>query len=369
MNPMSIIACSISLMLVCVVVKASKNLRRIVRSLAPQARPFLVASSLIAPGISLAQPDDSALRARFLQGIALADQKVRSLSLRARCTISDRESFDPATAATEEREDFECAISGANVMMTGISERSGNEFFRVRNDKYAFALERTKSATRPSLQFVEQFGVNPAIDDMVSQYEVTVRGSALGGYYFHSHPVFESFENGSFNITQVSQVERDGSELVRVEFEGIVSEPALDGSGDKPGYTYSDAFLICDPAKNWVTIEYGDDQYVHVNKGHARHRITLEIGRTLRGIPLATRLERHTISLNSEYKSDLVVDIEFDELEVSSSEFLLTHYGLPEPNFQRSTFGVWWWYLIGAIFFVGSGWFLLKRASPRSLSN
>lgn len=369
MNPMSVIVCSISLMLDCIEVKAAKHFRRIVQSLAPRAWLFLVASSLIAPGISLAQPDDSALRARFLQGIALADQKVRALSIRATCTTIARTTLDPAIPATEQREDFQCAISDANVMMTGISERSGNEFFRVRNDKYAFALERTKSATRPSLQFVEQFGVNPAIDDMVSRYEAMVRGTALSGYYFLSHPVFESFENGSFKITQVSQINRDGLELVRVEFDGVVSEPAQDGSGEKPGYTYSDAFLICDPAKNWVMIEYGGDSYVHVNKGQARHRMTLEIGKTLRGVQLATRLECHTISLNSETQIDRISDIEFDEREASSSEFLLTHYGLPEPNFQSSTFGVWWWYLIGAIFFVGSGWFLLKRASPRSLSN
>lgn len=370
MNPMSDFTCSISTFLVFIGVKATNYLRRILQSLAPRAWLFLVVSAFIAPSISvnrisLAQPDDSALRSRFLQGITLADQKVRALSIRATCATITRITLDPAIPATEQREDFQCAILDSNVMMTGILEKSENTFFKVRNDKYAFGLERSQSATRPSLQFVEQLGVNPKIDATVSQYEAMVRGAALSGYYFLSHPVFESFENGSFKITQVSQVNRDGVELVRVEFDGIVTEPAEDGSGEQPGYTYSDAFLICDPSKNWVMMEYGGDSYVHVNKGQARHRMTLEIGKTVRGVPLATRLEAHTTSLNSETRIDRISDIEFEEREASSSEFLLTHYGLPEPNFQRSTFGVWLWYLIGAIFFVGSGWFLLKRGSPR----
>ena len=365
MSPSSGITCSF-LMPFYVALKVTNNDQRFRVSIAPRALLFLLIASFIAPDRSFGQSQDTALRSRFLEGISEADQKVRNLSICAKCSTSSRASYDPATPATEQREDFQCAILDSNVMMTGILEKSGNTFFKVRNDKYAFALERTKSATRPSLQFVEQPGVNPTIDAMVSRYEAMVRGTALSGYYFLSHPVFESFENGSFKIKRVSSVDRVGLELVRVDFEGVVSEPAGDGLGEKPRYTYSDAFLICDPTKNWAMIEYGGDSYVHVNKGQARHRITLEIGKTLRGVHLATRLECHTVSLNSETKIDRFADIEFDERQASSSEFLLTHYGLPEPNFQRSIFGVWLWYCVGAIFFIGAGWFLLKRAASRT---
>jgi hypothetical protein len=233
------------------------------------------------PSVSLGQPDDLALRDQFLQGIALADKKVQAVSVRATCKLSNRTTLDTGEVPLKPAEEFQCAVSGENVMMTGLNKRSGNVYFRVRNPAYAFALERSNEGVRTSLQFVEQRGVNPAIDAQVSQYEAIVRGSTLSPYYLFAHPLFQTFNEGTFQIKDVSRVQTEGSELVRVEFDGVVSESAADGSGPTPAYTYSDAFLICDPGKNWAMTEYAGNLYVHINNGHARHHVKLQAWKTV----------------------------------------------------------------------------------------
>jgi len=331
-----------------------------------RAMLLLLASFLLPPAISHGQTDDSALRSRFLQGIAAADQKLRGQSIRASCIFTRSATLDPAKPTVESRETFQCAILGSNAMMKGLSRHSGNVYFKVRNDTYAFMVEQTKVGKRTSLLFVEQLGADPVTDAKIGEYEVMTRAMALGRYYLWGHPLFQTFDNGTFKISKVSQINIEGSELVRVDFHGVVSEPTEDGTGIRPAYKYSDAFLICDPSNDWVMTEYGGDSYVYVNKGTGRHHVLLEIGKTFRGIPVATRIKRQVDFVDSHGNSESTVDIEFDEREINANEFLLGHYGLPEPNFQRARFGSWLWYLAGAVFFLGAGWMIRRRASARN---
>jgi len=328
---------------------------------------LLFAASLLSlsiPRISFAQTDDADLRSQFLHGIMLADQKVQALSIRASCKLSRRTTIEVNKAAIERHEEFECAISGSNSMMSGL-ESGGVAYFRVRNDKYAFALDQTQTGARGTLRYVEQLGVNPAVEAQVAQYNGMVRGVALAGYHLWQHPLFRAFHEEVFTIKQVSDISSEGAALVRVDFAGIVTEPAEDGSGEAPAYAYSNAFLICDPSKDWILKEYAADVYVHINKGNARHHITLEIGKTIQNVPLAIRIVSNVSSLNSDVKIDRSTEIEFDPREVKESEFFLSHYGLPEPNFQQNRFGRGVWYLIGGVFFFGSGWLLFKRGWMR----
>lgn len=322
-------------------------------------------SLLLLPRISFALTDDAELRSQFLQGIEIADQKIQALSIRASCKVSNTTTIDVNKAPLERSDAFDCAISGSNSMMSGL-ETGGVTYFRVRNDKYAFALDKTQTRERGTLRYVEQLGVSPAVDAQVAEYNGMVRGVAMAGYYLWQQPIFRSFHDKVFTINQVRAISTEGGELVRVDFAGIVTEPAEDGSGEVPAYTYSNAFLICDPTKNWVLKEYAADVYVHVNKGNARHQIKLNIGRTIRNVPLATRIESNVSSLDSVVKIDRITEVEFDEREVKDNEFVLSHYGLPEPNFQQSWFGRGVWYLIGGVFFFGSGWLIFKRGARRS---
>lgn len=99
------------------------------------------------------QQDDQELRKRFLLGIEEADEMIKSLSFRATCT--DESVFTSVSAQTasdfanRNRDPFEkttrgfqCAIVGRNCLMTG-SSKSGNVYFKVRNEEYAFAMERS----------------------------------------------------------------------------------------------------------------------------------------------------------------------------------------------------------------------------------
>jgi hypothetical protein len=221
---------------------------------------------LLLPRVSFALTDDIELRSQFLQGIEIADQKVQALSICAGCKVSRTTTIELNKAPLESSDEFDCAISGSNSMMSGL-EAGGVAYFRVRNDKYAFALDKTQTGERGTLRYVEQLGVRPSVDAQVAEYNGMVRGVTLAGYHLWQQPIFRTFHDKLFRINQVRDISTDGGELVRVDFEGIVTEPAEDGSGEVPAYTYSNAFLVCDPTKNWVLKEYAADVYVHVNKG------------------------------------------------------------------------------------------------------
>lgn len=65
-------------------------------------------------------------------------------------------------------------------------------------------------------------------------------------------------------------------------------------------------------------------------------------------MPIATKLER-TVSFPEDPGTTMqgVSTVEIVDEEILDEEFYLSHYGLPEPNFERTWYGSWLMYLIG----------------------
>lgn len=302
-----------------------------------------------------AQENDAELRDQFLEGVAETATKLEHLNFRGKFEYSysaeGKDAFDGSDSRT-----YEVAIRGTWGLETGAKKKSENVFFRARNDTYAFELERTAKGERSTLQFVEQLGVDPAVDARVEAMSERPRAYVLTGYYLWSDPLYRLVNSDSFRIDRVFSVMSEGKRLVRVEFEYRVDEPSRDLD-----FEITDGYLVCDPERAWALTEYGGTDHNFVTKDTLARSVVVEYGEVVGGVPLAARTCLKMASVERDYKGEIVWTSEIIRRDVPKAEFHLAYYGLPEPNFDQGWFGTWAWYLIAGIVCLALSAVILKR--------
>jgi len=324
-----------------------------------------------------AQQDDPALRQRFLKGVADAARKLKepTFSLRTKCRRASRLTSISsayrkkhgamyAKRGTDPMEvdivEFECAIRGQLVLQMG---RTGPiedlESVRARNHAYVFSIQRALNSQRNALQFVERMGADPFVDAQIVEIESTVRGAAFAGYYLWSMALLDLIQNEAFRMTRVSGVESATGPLVRVEFEYPRTK-----ANNEPDMTFSDGYLVVDPSREWALQEYGAAVYAHISNSRSVVRVTLEYGDSVDGVPIATKLERTTTFPDDPGTTmEGLMTVAVVSKDVPEEEFYLSHYGLPEPNFERRWYGAWLIFSIGvAACLVVAYWIRRRRA-------
>lgn len=302
-----------------------------------------------------AQEDDPALRERFLTGISQTARKLEALSFRAQCQYTSVNKGTEAAGKIDARH-YEIAIRGAYGLETGRNKNTGTVFFRVRNGSYAFALDRSAKGERTSLQFVEEVGIDPSIDAEIAKREEVPRAMALAGYYLWTEPLYRVVQSDSFSIKRTYHVTSGTNELVRIEFEYLLDDPAREMKE-----RFTDGFLVCDPARQWALTECGATHYNFINKYTAVLTRALEYGEAIGEMPIATKITQTARSPDDKYQRESVITLQITGRDVPEEEFYLTHYGLPEPNFGRNWFGTWGWYLSGGILCIVIGMLLIRR--------
>ncbi len=330
---------------------------------------------LVASESLSAQQDDPALRQRFLKAVADATRKLKEpdFSLLAKCRRESRlTSISPAwraenAAAYAERNidpmevdvmGFECAFRGPLVLQTGLTGPSDDlEYVRARNHAYVFALQRAPNSQRNALQFVERMGSDPQVDAQIVEIEATVRGAAFAGYYLWSMALSDLIETDAFRIIRVYGVESETGPLVRVEFEYSQTK-----ANNEPDMTFSDGYLVVDPNREWVLQEYGATVDAHISNSRSVVRVTLEYGDSVEGVPIATKLERKTIFPDDPGTTmEGLVTVAVVSKDVPEEEFYLSHYGLPEPTFERRWNGSWIVYPISGVAFLAMAYWIRRR--------
>ena len=334
------------------------------RMLPRASRLCLLQSSLailllsVTPRPLWTQEDNPALRERFLKGVAETGAKLEHLSYRAQFHYVLSAEGKDAPLKSFTRKD-EVAIRGACTLETGVKEESGNVFFRVRNHDYAFALQRTPQDHQGNLLALEQIGVDPKVDEGLARVEETPRAFALMGYYLWDDPLFRVVQSDLFRIKRAYAITSEDKELVRVEFEYRINDAVR-----RRDYEITDGYLVCDPTREWALTEYGGKQHNVANREATVKSAVLEYGETIGGIPIATRTALRIESLDRDYRSEAALTAEIISRDVPEEEFYLTHYGLPEPNFNEGWFGAWVWCLIaGIVCLVASGMILKRRTA------
>lgn len=307
---------------------------------------------------------DPALRDRFLKAISQTARTIDQITFRSKAvSTSVLETLSDSLKAEYRRQghdyekpsvaDVNCSMRGTFGLTTDVSPR-GIETVAARNGDYAFRISRATAAKSYRLVFLERLGDNPVLDKRIQEECDEARCHALGTWYFNSEPVLHIVESPSFQIKKVAAEKRDGVDLVRIEFDRLYTDI------EHRPWSFSDAFLLCDPERHWALREYG---YTWVDG--RRQITTVTFGEVHDGFPLAEKITRRETQKDglTVGRQDITVELLCDD--VPKEEFYLSHYGLPEPNFQRGWFGTWVWYLVAGIVCLGVAAIIAKRRSAR----
>ncbi len=295
-----------------------------------------------------AQEHNPQLQDRFIHGVKQSWEKLQHISFRARCTYTGS---DSASGKVETRE-YEIGIRGPNGLQTGV--RDGVSFVQARNDAYAFMLHRSAAGT--SLQFVERIGVDASIDARIAAIEEQPRAMALAAYYLWTEPLAHVLRRDAFEIERVHALRTEDHEFVRVEFNYAIDDPS-----QKVHDRFSDGYLVCDPARHWIVNEYGAT-FLNLNdNATGLLRTVLEHGDAIGEMPVATRISQSMVRRDVNHTSESVITLEVIDRDLREEELYLSHYGLPEPDFGRSWFRTWGWYLIVGIACIAIGVILIRR--------
>ncbi len=325
----------------------------------------MVCALLLAESVASAEDIDPSLRDRFLKAVRQTVWNSEQVSFRARCvsTVDYTNNSESVRAKLRENkidpdkpeiEILNCAIRGPLALRTGTNR--GIEYVRAKNSEYAFQVSRASVAKAYSLSFIEQLGRASALDRRIQEAESEARGFPFGGWYMMDETVAGVVASPTFQMKRVAKENRDGADLVRIEFDRKYPDPK------KRAFSYTNGFMVCDPERHWALVEWGRTSH----NGLITSRSSLTYGNLIDGLPIPQKITH--LMLNEEDKREpinwrQVIDIEVIGDDVPREEFYLSHYGLPEPKFQRGWLGTWMWYLIAGIVCLGMATIIVKRRS------
>jgi len=301
-----------------------------------------------------AQEHDPHLQERFVQGVEQASVKLQEISFRIRTVTTTTES--PAADKPDRRE-REIGIRGPYGVETRVTQNG--ILVQATNDVYAFVLLRSSQGTGNSLQFLERVGVNAAIDAKIASVAQGPRSIALAAYYLWDEPLGQVIRRNSFKIKRVFALAPDGA-FVRVEFDYAIDDPS-----QKLRVRYTDGYLICDPARQWVLKEYGATFHNLNDNGIGPTRTVFEHYESIGEMPIATEASHTFKRRDKDYTSHSVMAFEVLERELPEEVLYLSYYGLPEPNFGRSWQGTWGWYFVGGCLCLIVGIILVRRRKAK----
>ena len=328
------------------------------------SRACLFCVLLIADAVVLAEDIDPALRDQFLEAVRQVPWKSEQVSFRAKLvntfdfqTLSDssRARFRGTRVDPDKPQitKFSVAFRGPMALKTVTGRRI--EQVQCKNTEYAFQVGRASAAKSYSLSFIERLGGGSAEDKVIREAENSARGGPFAGWNIPGVQFADLVVSPSFRIKRLVAERRDGANLVRIEFHWKDLDPF--GKANP----HSDSYIVCDPELRWAMKEFG--QTAHDG---GIYRMTYEFGDLIAGVAIAKKIT--FLRTKKDDKGDLTVSrsvttIEVTEGEVPREEFYLSHYGLPEPTFQRRWFGGWVWYLIAGIVCVSVAAIVSKRRS------
>ena len=325
----------------------------------------LLAIAITGHNYAYASEDDAELMTEFLKQAAGMQSRLESLGLNIRCSVV-RESSGEGVSGPDQKgtvREFEIAKRGQLLFsLRDIDEKTDNRksLLKCVNGRYAFAVSRTGETA--SLQYLERLGVDKTVDNRVlEESEQREFGAALSnacGYMTAGKVLTELVKSKDFSIKKISRREVNGKLLVALGFEYLGRDVL-----HKEDYKLTEGELILDPANKWV-VTASSWIYESLTRGH-KGRLTMQ--RDFEGmafdLPIATKVISKYEDLDIKYVDKETWTVELKRAEVPEEEFFLPYYGFPEPQFERSFFEKWGWWLIVGILFLATGcWLTMRRA-------
>lgn len=308
-----------------------------------------------------ANEDESVLKREFASEISSMKRKLEHPSFHVKCSVS-RSSTEKGNSSRTKKE-FEIACNGPLGLETGKTGKDGTGpgvYFKVKNESYAFAIE--KNSGRTNLQYLERLGVDASVDKRVegelSQGNFGLTMKSICGFMVNGEPLFDLIAQDGFSIKRLFGKDIEGKHLVHVDFEYLGFD-----SFHNDRYQLSEGLLICDPSNEWAVVETSWIYESLSDGAKGRLKFFREFQSNVGIVPMATKLTTTYESLdkNVGYRTETVWTNEIKRREIPKEEFYLSYYGLPEPNFGKSWLGSWGWWMFAGIVFISVGTIFIRR--------
>ncbi|MHB1423820.1 MAG: hypothetical protein ACYC3I_11620 [Gemmataceae bacterium] len=212
------------------------------------------------------------------------------------------------------------------------------------NSKYGFALNAESDGNYSVVQ-LKQNSESDKVKRTEGAYN-RVLAAAWAPWVWSNGTLADAIKQPWFEVVSVTPHDVSGKTMVRLEFK---SKEPNHRDPDHPDRMHASGWFLLDPTDYWVIHES------HVNLWHGPVVTRIQYGERVNGYPLRHRTIR-TAGI-----SQYIWEIEtVSHRDADDSEFTLSSFGLPEPNFTPRRFGNWIMLLTLAIVFAVLA-FLLRR--------
>jgi len=308
-----------------------------------------------------AESFDDLTRTRFLDAVQETRKRIADPAFSCDLRIAHRADFESISAQKRaewvaagrdpdvpDTNEWRVMISGENAL-EAISRHPPAEVITSRNADYAFLINRIAKDAKCTLGGLEQNISESNISAKIIEAVANARASAIGNWFVNYEPLDRLVASPTFRLIDAEEIEWKGTKAVKVAFERPDTRDVLRDFG--PSY------LICDTSQHWAILEYE----LKVGPTAVQH-VEMDFGEAINGFPIPKKMVRRSFGTQG-VKSvrRIVFDIELLRTSVPDSEFRLSHYGLPEPVFTKSSRRGWLWYLAGGIALITFGVMIRRR--------
>lgn len=281
--------------------------------------------------------------AKFKDGIQQSKQDKEAVSFRAH--------VDYEYSSRSGGFKFDIAANGiAHALHKDVSESS--EVLHVRNDTYAFRVERPLESDSYSLSFLVPLEGGVSSDPRIEEFEMMFQPFAESGMYLWTDSLSELISEDRLKVDKAYFSGTDSRIVVEFHYSSINDEGSVETE-------ISEGKLVCDPAKGFLLDEYQGKRYSVENDFTRFTKTSIVYGNQVDGRPFATAITQETLTETGETKSKGTTQVELTEAFVPKEEFFLSFYGLPEPNFQKDS--AWFWIVLIGLTASIFGVLLLRR--------
>jgi len=302
---------------------------------------------------------------RVTKGISDARGKSKKISYRANIFFK-HESFLERNKDRSLREEYKLRKEEADGvdyfykdgMAKEIKVAEGLQVVNCTNSRYSFGLSKNSKGGKYALTWLtpndRSLGRLTANERAVIEQELShALDIILPMYYLQGYYIWDIVEHPSFEVSRISSMDYLDSEMYKMEY-----SCDMGNDGNEQDY-----YCIIDPDNSWIVREHGiyrpDGEPGRVwNKTEVRIVKNSQGGIIPESFVISDYLPSNgTMKLSSKRSFTYTIN----DTDVTKKEFYLSHYGLPEPNFDEPFLSTWMKYLLAGLVCLGIAYWIKRR--------
>ena len=248
----------------------------------------------------------------------------------------------------------EYAVHQGSMLEIGANE-AGDDYVMACNPDYVFSLRRRKGAKNHSLTFVEQRGLDQRLEEIINRTSKAGLSNLLAAWMVYVDRLDKLVASEEFQIEKIGTVDEGNTKLVRIDYHRRIAVA-------RPGeYSYGDCYVVCDPAKQWGVVEYAVTLLNKDGKAALKRKVHSEL-EMVNSLPVPIHVTfTGTMGEDPKVVEKGSTTFEIVSTDVPDRDFLISSFGLPEPNFKTGFSSRFWYTAILAAACLLGAWLIHRR--------